>query len=208
MKTLLPYLISFAGGFLVCLYMTRQGCVETPSETEVLNNVWVEHHPKTIRDTVIITIPKPVVVYKKLKDAPEWLLDSLNRLTEFRDSLLYVDTTDIALNHYSDSIQTPEYKLIWTAETFGWLTSMVTDVSIFSDTFNLKPLPPANLNPVRIVPVGTTPVYKTKNYMIGAGISNLLNYKFSAGYKNWILEAEFDKTHKFNQVYLTKQFSF
>ena len=48
--------------------------------------------------------------------------------------------------------------------------------------------------------------YINKKWLGSVGISDKLNYKLGIGYKGWVVESEFDKRSRFNQLYLTKQF--
>jgi len=185
------------GGFLLCLYLTRSNCVQVPTKTEVIDNTWVEHHTDTVYSTIIKEVPKPVIIYKTVQEIPETIQDSIIAMSKrFGKDTVYTDTSQIALNYYQDSIITDDYQLTWTAETFGFLTSMVTNVDVFKDS-----------TVTTVTKTERVTEFRKPNFSLGAGISSRLNYKLSAGYKGWMVEVELDK-QKFNQIYLTKIFHF
>ena len=185
-------------GFLLCLYLTKFGCVEIPTKTEVIDTGgWVEH----IHDTLVLfstetdTIFKPTIVYKKVAVLPDWVKDSLRNLpVVYKDSLrvdsIMIDTsTFIGINHYTDTLSTDKYKLVWNAETVGFLTSMLAEVSTFGDTVHTKET-----------------ITKIPKWNVSVGISNHFHPKFGVGYKGWNVEAEVYNNLK--SVYLTKHFYF
>lgn len=224
------YTISTLVGFLLCLLLTKQGCVDTPVKI-IDSGGWVEHSYDTVFQVQIITkeIPKPVIKYVKIKDIqkqidttdvgrygdtfvyhlPKDSFDLFQIVYDSEDSILNeidtininvtdsVETETIPINHYEDSIFTKDYTLRWTAETYGFLTSMIANVQLNPNSN--QPRSPVIIN------------NKNKyNWTIGAGISNQLNLKASVGYKGWLLEGEFANNNKynFNQLYITKQFQF
>lgn len=195
------YITTFLLGFLCCLYMTKSKCVSIPENIEFVDTGgWVEHSYDTVVQVIEKEVPVPYVVTKKVVEVSQWLIDSLKQSSwsTYVDSLV-VDSNlvEIDINHYEDSIQTDKYKLTWKAETFGFLTSMVPEVEVYCDSIIV------NRWHTKEVPTRFKP-----RWTIGAGVSNRLNYKFSAGYKGFLIETEFHDKFKFNQVYLTKQFSF
>lgn len=206
MNKIYPYFITFLAGFLCCLYFTKWGCVE-PKIKEIDTGGWIQHHYETIHDTILQDVPKPIVIYKTRKEIKVagdtiWTyvpyvsgkLDTFD-LDVPEDSLVvYQDTSLIPINYYEDSIKTKDYELKWKAETFGFLTSMVPEVTVFKDSMSI------DTNYIKRL-------VKQPKWTIQAGISNRLNYKVGAGYKGWLIESEFHNL-KFNQVYLTKQFQF
>lgn len=180
-QTLINYSVVFLLGFLTCLYFTRAKCVDIPIKYDLIET------EKRIFDTIYVKvdkiIPKPTIVYKTLS---EFRIDSIDKIQFVEVGL---DTSHIPVNHYEDSLKTDKYKLKWSAETFGYLTSMVPELEIYEDSLVIEP------------------IIKHPKWTISTGISNRLNYKIGAGYKGWILEAEFNKLN-FNQIYITKQFTF
>lgn len=199
-SSLATYITTFLLGFLTCLFMTKKQCVEIPSKIEFVDTGgWVQHDTSI----VYVEVPKPYPVVRKVSEIPQWVRDTLTKLN-FIPTLTVTDSLDslfndlvVPINHYEDSLFTDEYTLRWKAETFGFLTSMVPEVTVHKTV-------------VERWDTREQIIYKNKkpNWNIGIGASNLLNYKFSVGYKGFNLEPEFNKSFKFNQVYLTKQFTF
>lgn len=194
--------ISFGTGFLVCLYLFKGGCIETPTKTEVIDNGgWVEHHVDTIYQEVIKEVPVPTYVYRKVTELPGWVQDSLSKKTWVQTDTIYVDEeVAIGINHYEDSIATKDYELKWKAETFGYLTSMVPSVTVFKDSIVCP-------EPILVQP-------KHTKFAINAGVSVMQNKqfelgaKFGVGYKGWMVETSLNKEFELNNIYLTKTFNF
>lgn len=190
------YIIVFLTGFLACLIMTKNSCVYIPKEYDVIDTGgWVEHNYDTIVQIVEKEVPVPYPVYKKISEIPQWVQDSLmnGKWSIQLDTVMLEDTVMIGLNHYEDSIRTEDYELKWQAETYGFLTSMVPQITIFKDSL-----------------VTYQPIVKLRKptWVATTGISNTLNYKVGIGYKGWMIESEFQDKLKFNQIYLTKQWYF
>lgn len=189
-------LLSLLSGFLLCLFMTKQQCVYIPTEYKTVDTGgWVEHHTDTIVKIVEKEVPVPVTLYKRVETIPQWVRDSLanTNWTIHSDTIMIEDTVLIGLNYYEDSIRTEDYELKWKAETFGFLTSMIPEITTYNkviDRWQTKEVP------------------IKYNWTAGIGVSNELNIKGSFGYKGWMIEPEFSKEFKFNQLYLTKQFQF
>lgn len=189
-------LLSLLSGFLLCLFMTKQQCVYIPTEYKTVDTGgWVQHHYDTIFTVIEKEVPVPYPVYKKITEIPDWVRDSLEK-GQFAikiDTIMREDTILIGMNYYEDSIRTEDYELKWKAETFGFLTSMTPEITVYSktvDRWQVKEVP------------------RKYNWTVGVGVSNQLNFKGSFGYKGWMVEPEFSKEMKFNQLYLTKQFQF
>lgn len=197
-SNLASYVVTFLLGFLCCLYFTKWGCVESKIK-EIDTGGWIQHHYDTVKTIVDRPVPIPTIVYKTKKEiqyilAPDTFDLDLG-LPE--DSLLIVaDTSLIPINYYEDSIKTSEYEFKWKAETFGFLTSMVPEITIFQDSITI------DSNYIKRLMKKVKPTWT-----IQAGLSNRLNYKLGMGYKGWLIESEFHNL-KFNQLYLTKQWQF
>ena len=188
--------LSLLSGFLLCLFMTKQQCVYIPTEYKTIDTGgWVEHVVDTVVVVVEKEVPVPVTLYKRVETIPKWVRDSLanTNWTIHTDTIMVEDTVLIGLNYYEDSIRTEDYELKWKAETFGFLTSMTPQVTTYNKTVDRWQ--------IKEVPV-------KYNWTVGVGVSNELNFKGSVGYKGWMIEPEFNKEFKFNQLYLTKQFQF
>lgn len=186
---LLPYLFTFALGFALCLWLTTKGCFSPNKEIQFVNTVEYRFKDTTIYQKV--PVPFPVITEKTKIDSI--ILEKFT--TVYNVDKVYVDTSlNMVINRYEDSTETLDYKLKYTAETLGYLTKFESEVIVSRDS---------TVNTV-------TKITKPK-FCVQAGLSNLFHPKFGVGYKGFMLELEFNPINekpKFNQVFITKQFTF
>jgi len=185
----LSLFISFAVGFAVCLWLTTRGCFTPAKEIQFINTVEYK-----FKDTFVVKeVPVYVPVVKTKTEIDSVLLEKFTVI--YKIDTTFIDTSyNMVINQYQDSVITNEYSLKYKAETLGYLTNFGAEVIVTKDST------------VRT----TTKLIKPK-FCAQVGLSNLFQPKIGLGYKGWIFEAEFtpiNEKFKFNQFFITKQFSF
>lgn len=190
----------FLAGFLSCLYLTKSKCVYVPDNIQIVETEKFVFKTDTLVQIITKEVPKPVYIYKKVTDIPKWILDSLNTKDKWlvKTDTFFKDTLLIGINHYEDSVKTEDYELKWTAETFGYLTSMIPELTIYIDSTVVS-----DNNPVPV----TIP---SKNHIdVSLGISTLGHFKPGLGFNGWMIEPELTYTDKLKmpQIWLSKTFN-
>ena len=170
-------------GFLGCLFLTDKGCVYIPKESQVIDNVWIEHKVDTLVTIITKEVPVPKVVYKEiLKEV--YLKDTL-----YRDS----GYISVPFNVYIDSFKAPDYDFNYKAEVMGELVSFEPVVTVYKDTVTIRETEKI------ILPCSP------KEWSVTVGVSNRLNYIGSVGYKGWNVGVDINQK-KFNQLFIAKTF--
>lgn len=185
---LLTYLIALILGLALGLWLSTRGCFSPTTEIQYVTTTEYK-----IRDTFIIKeVPVYVPVVKTKTEIDSVLLE---RFTEvYHVDTTFIDTSyNMIVNWYGDTIVDLDstFKMTYSLETLGYLTKFESEVIVTKDS----------------VVTEVTKLIKPK-FCVQAGLSNLLYPKIGAGYKGWILEAEFNNKLKFNQFFITKQFTF
>jgi hypothetical protein len=187
---LLPYLFAFALGFGLCLWLSTKGCFGSTKDVQYVNTVEYK-----FKDTVIVKT-KRVPVYISV-ETEKTNLDPLvieKFIDVYHVDTTYIDTSfNMIVNTYRDTVRAKDFSFNYTLETLGYLTKFDSEVSINKDST-----------------VRTITQLKKPRFCAQVGLSNLLHPKVGLGYRGWILEAEFGPIDKprFNQIFLTKQFTF
>lgn len=183
---LLPLFISFAIGFAVCLWLTIRGCFTPKSEIQYVNTIEYK-----FRDTFILKeVPVYVPVVKTKTEIDSVLLEKFTEV--YHVDSTFIDTSyNMVINTYGDTVVHSDYTMEYKIETLGYLTDFTTKIMTKRDS----------------VVQTVTKLIKPK-FCAQVGLSNLLQPKVGAGYKGWMLEAEFNNKLKFNQFFITKQFTF
>ena len=187
---LLPYLFFFALGFGICFWLTTKGCFAPTKDIQYVNTVEYK-----LRDTFILKeVPVYVPVIKTKTEINSVLLEKFTEV--YHVDTAFIDTSyNMIVNWYGDTIVDLDstFSMIYSLETLGYLTKFESEVSINIDST-----------------VRTITQLKKPRFCAQVGLSNLLHPKVGLGYRGWILEAEFGPINKprFNQIFLTKQFTF
>lgn len=185
---LLPYLFTFALGFGLCLWLSTKGCFTPKSEIKYVTTTEYK-----LRDTFVIKeVPVYVPVVKVKTEIDSVLLEKFVEV--YHIDTTFIDTSyNMVVNSYADTLVHNDYTMEYEIETLGYLTDFTTKVMVERDS----------------VVQTVTKLIKPK-FCAQVGLSNLLQPKVGVGYKGWIIEAEFDPIDKlkFNQIFLTKQFTF
>lgn len=186
---LITYLFTFILGLILGLWLSTKGCFSPTKEIEFVNTV--EYR---IKDTFVIKeIPVYVPVTKVKTKIDSVLLEKF--VQTYHIDTTYIDTSyNMIVNWYRDTIITANYSFDYEIETLGYLTGFKNQIAVEQDSV------------VRTV----TKVVKPR-FCAQVGLSNLLQPKIGFGYKGWLLETAFtpiNEKFKFNQIFITKQFTF
>ena len=197
MKNIPLQLAVFCSGFLLCLFLTKGGCVDTDSAKDyvfVSDTVYVKDLNAVAfdyRDTIYLSKSIYKTRYVPVTDTLVKLL-----IESYPEYVLIRDTNEqtIPINEYTDSAVGVDYKVRWTSLVHGQLLTMDAKVETFYS-------PPPQV------------LAKKNKYWtggLGIGVTNKGNLasKVSFGYRGWLVEPVFDTDFKYDRIYVTKQFNF
>jgi len=201
MKNFVPYLVT--GVFFFLLGMTIfSKCGQT--KYKIVNTIEYK-----FKDTLYVTdtlrIPKPIVRWVNVTN---WKYDTTyqTKLDTFIQYYGYPEASDsFPVNEYKDSVSfmgvratdigtSGTVRLKWTAQTQGYLVSLVPEITFVEDTVKTSV---------------TTTLPKKSPWTVSVGLSNRLSGKIGIGYKGWALEPtiNFNKLNPPFQLFLTKTFT-
>jgi hypothetical protein len=138
----------------------------------------------TIVDKVVVKVPVPTVVVKKLTDT------LVQKITNERLVEIYkVEDDYVMINRYADSTQNADYKFRYEIETIGELLSFKPEITTYRKT-------------------ETETIIKqvSTKWIVSSALSNRGHFKVGLGYKGWFVDTEL--SHKFEQVYVGYQYHF
>lgn len=201
MKNFVSYGVTFVFAFLLGMTVLSK-CKET--KYEFVNTV--EYRFKdTLYITDTLTVPKPVI---KWVNAYNWKHDTTyqNLIDTIVQYYGYPEASDsFPVNEYKDSVSfmgvrstdigtTGTVRLKWTAQTQGYLISLVPEITFVEDS-------------IKEVVNKIEP--KKNPWTVSVGLSNRLTGKVGIGYKGWSVESaiNFNKLNPPFQVFLTKTFT-
>jgi hypothetical protein len=201
MKNFAPYVVALVFGLLLGITLMPK-CTET--KYKIVNTVEYQFKD-TLYITDTLTIPKPIVRWVNVTNfvhdtTYQHLLDTI---TEYYG---YPEASDsFPVNEYKDSVSfmgvrstdigtTGTVRLKWTAQTQGYLVSLVPEITFVEDS-------------IKTTIVTTVP--KKSPWTLSVGLSNRLSGKVGIGYKGWSIEPtiNFNKINPPFQVFLSKTFT-
>lgn len=201
MKNFAPYIVTFVFAFLLGMTIFSK-CTDT--KYKIVNTVEYQ-----FKDTLYVTdtlaIPTPVI---RWVNTTNWKHDTTyqNLVDTLVEYYGYPEASDsFPVNEYKDSVSfmgvratdigtTGTVRLKWTAQTQGYLVSLVPEITFVEDS-------------IKTTTVTTAP--KKSPWTLSVGLSNRLSGKVGIGYKGWSIEPtiNFNKINPPFQVFLTKTFT-
>lgn len=201
MKNFTPYVVTFVFAFLLAMTIFNK-CTDT--KYKIVNTVEYQFKD-TLYVTDTLTIPTPVIrwVNKESWNHDTTYQNLIDTLVQYYG---YPEASDsFPVNEYKDSVSfmgvratdigtTGTVRLKWTAQTQGYLVSLVPEITFVEDS-------------VKTTTVTTVP--KKSPWTLSVGLSNRLSGKMGIGYKGWSIEPtiNFNKINPPFQVFLTKTFT-
>jgi hypothetical protein len=201
MKNFVPYLVTGVFFFLLAMTIFSK-CGETKYKT--VNTIEYKFKD-TLYITDTLTIPKPIVRWVSVTN---WKHDTTyqNLIDTITQYYGYPEASDsFPVNEYKDSVSfmgvratdigtSGTVRLKWTAQTQGYLVSLVPEITFLEDSIKTTTI---------------TSLPKKSPWTVSVGLSNRLSGKIGIGYKGWVIEPtiNFNKLNPPFQVFLTKTFT-
>ncbi len=201
MKQITPYLVTGAFFFILGILLCSK-CSE--NKYKIVNTIEYQFKD-TLFVTKILNVPEPII---KWVDDVKWkhdttyqtLVDTFTQYYGYPEQMdsfpinFYQDSTSFMGVHSTDIGTAGTVRLKWSAETQGYLISLIPEITFIPDSIEAKVV---------------IKVPKKSPWTFSAGISNRLSAKVGVGYKGWSLEPtiNFNKLNPQFQLFLTKTFT-